>query len=194
VGDLADRPVPPGIELLVELGRRAALLGGGDVQAAELLDDGGDLPGACALDVHLGDSKGHGPFAADAPPEGPGGERPPVLVAVVAGLWDPQVDPADAALQCLRLESVRVALTIGSSLMRLGLKHLLTLDLHRMIHERGKGRGHGGWSVLDEQGREVVDGWAFVLMGHRRFLLGGVSTSKKTSMDYLFTRTAAAAS
>ncbi len=77
VGDLADRPVPPGTELLVELGRRAALLGGGDVQAAELLDDGRDLPGAGALDVHLGDSKGHGPFAADAPPEGPGVERPP---------------------------------------------------------------------------------------------------------------------
>jgi hypothetical protein len=70
--------------------------------------------------------------------------------------------------------------------MRLGLKHLLTLDLHRVIHERGEGRGHGSWAVLDEQGREVVDGRAFVLVGHRRFLLGGVSTSKKTSMAHLF--------
>jgi hypothetical protein len=50
-------------------------------------------------------------------------------------------------------------LTIGSSLMRLGLKHLLTLDLHRVIHERGKGRGHGSWAVLDEQGREVGLPW-----------------------------------
>jgi hypothetical protein len=77
-------------------------------------------------------------------------------------------------------------LTIGSSLMGLGLKHLLTLDLHSVIHERGEGRGHGSWAVLDEQGREVVDGRAFVLVGHRRFLLGGVSTSKKTSMAHLF--------
>jgi hypothetical protein len=40
VGDLADRSVPPGTELLVELGRRPAHLGGGDVQPAELLDAG----------------------------------------------------------------------------------------------------------------------------------------------------------
>ena len=186
VGDLADWPVAPGTELLVELGRRPAHLSRGDLEAAELLDDRRNLSGADALDVHLGDSKCHGPLAADAPLEGPGVKRPPVLIAVVTGLWDPQVDPADAGLQGLGFESVGIALTIGSSLMRLGLKHLLTLDLHRVIHERGEGRGHGSWAVLDEQGREVVDGRAFVLVGHRRFLLGGVSTSKKTSMGHLF--------
>jgi hypothetical protein len=70
--------------------------------------------------------------------------------------------------------------------MRLGLEHLLALDLHRVIHERGEGRGHGRWAVLDEQGREVVHRRTFILVGHRRFLLGGVSTSKKTSMTHLF--------
>jgi hypothetical protein len=77
-------------------------------------------------------------------------------------------------------------LTLGSSLMRLGLEYLLSLDLHGMIHERGEGRGRGSWAVLDKQGREVVDRRALILVGHRRFLLGGVSTSKKTSMAHLF--------
>jgi hypothetical protein len=67
-----------------------------------------------------------------------------------------------------------------------GLEYLLSLDLHRVIHERGEGRGHGGWAVLDEQGGEVVDRRTFILVGHRRFILGGVSTSKKTSMTHLF--------
>ncbi len=104
----------------------------------------------------------------------PGVERPPVLVAVAARLRDPQVDPADTGLEGLRLESVGVALTVASSLMRLGLEHLLALDLHGVIHERREGRGHGSWAVLDEQGREVVDRRTFILVVHRRFLLGGL--------------------
>ncbi len=54
--------------------------------------------------------------------------------------------------------------------MRLGLEHLLSLDLHGVIHERGEGGCHGGWTVLNEQGREVVDRRTFILVGHRRFL------------------------
>jgi hypothetical protein len=61
-------------------------------------------------------------------------------------------------------------LTVAGSLMRLGLEHLLSLDLHGVIHERGEGGCHGGWTVLNEQGREVVDRRTFILVGHRRFL------------------------
>ena len=68
------------------------------------LHDRRDLPGADALDFHLGDSKCHGPLTADAPLEGPGVKRPPVLIAIVTGLRDPQVDPADAGLQGLGFE------------------------------------------------------------------------------------------
>ncbi len=97
-----------------------------------------------------------------------------MLVAVVAGLGNPQGDLTDASLESLRLESVGVALTVAGSLTRLGLEHLLSLDLHRLVHERGEGGGHGGRTVLDEQGREAVDHRTFILVGHRRFLLGGV--------------------
>jgi len=171
VGDLANRPVPPSPELLVEFGRCPAHQGGGDVEAAEFLDDGRHLPGADALHVHLGDGQGHRPFAADASFERLVIERPPVLVAVATGLGDPQVDLADASLESLRRESVGVALTVAD-VTRHGLEHMLSLDLHGVIHERGESRGHGGRAVLDEQGCEVVDRWAFVLVGHRRFLLG----------------------
>jgi len=53
------------------------------------------------------------------------------------------------------------------------------------VKMRGRGHCHGSWAVLDEQGRNVVDRWAFVVGGHRRFLLGGGGTSKKTSMAHL---------
>jgi hypothetical protein len=133
VVDLTDRPVPPGSELLVEFCRRPADLRGGDVQATEFLDDGRHLPGADALDVHLGYGQGHRPLAADASLERARVEGPSVLVPVATGLRDPQVDLADASLESLRLESVGVALTVASSLMRLGLEHLLSLDLHRIV-------------------------------------------------------------
>jgi len=174
VGDLANRPVPPGAELLVEFSRCAAHLGGGDVEAAEFLDDGRDLPGADALHVHLGDGECHRPFTTDAPFQRPRVERSPILVPVAAGLGNTQVHLANAGLQGLGFKTVGVALTVASSLMRLGLEHLLSLDLHRVVHERGEGGGHGSRTVLDEQSRKVVDRRTFILVGHRRFLLGGV--------------------
>jgi hypothetical protein len=66
VGDLADWPVSPGPELLVEFGCRSAQLRGRDVEATEFLDNGRHLPSADALDIHLGDGQSHYPLAADA--------------------------------------------------------------------------------------------------------------------------------
>ncbi len=86
VGGFADRPVPPGTVLLVEFRRSATHLRRGDVEAAELLDDGRDLLGADALDAHLGDGEVRSPSAADASLERPWVERPSVLVAVSKGL------------------------------------------------------------------------------------------------------------
>jgi hypothetical protein len=63
--------------------------------------------------------------------------------------------------------------------MRLGLEPLLSLDLHGVIHDRREGRCHGSWAVLDEQGREVVDRRAFVLVGHLGFLGGVAVTPRK---------------
>jgi hypothetical protein len=64
-------------------------------------------------------------------------------------------------------------MTVGSSLIRLGLQRLLALDLHGMIHQRDESRRRGGRAVLDEQVREIVERRTFFLVGHRGFLLGG---------------------
>ena len=60
-------------------------MGGGYPQDGEGLWDVVIKPG-CELRSRL--------LVADAPLEGPGVKRPPVLIAVVTGLRDPQVDPA----------------------------------------------------------------------------------------------------
>jgi len=49
IGDLADRPVPPSPQLLIKLSSRATDLGRCHLQPAQLLDDGGYLPGADAF-------------------------------------------------------------------------------------------------------------------------------------------------
>ena len=138
VGDLTEWPVPPGGQLFIELGSCPTDLSRGDLKAAELLDDFGDLPGADALDVHLGDREGHGPFTANPAIEALGVEGASLFIVVFAGLRDPKVDLAHPGMDGLRLESVGVALTVGRSLMRLGLEHLLPLDLHSDVHDDAK--------------------------------------------------------
>ena len=70
---------------------------------------------------------------------------------------DVERELAESGIERLWLESADVALTIASSRMRVGLGHMLLLDLRRGVHERGEREGHGGWAVFDEQGREVAD-------------------------------------
>jgi hypothetical protein len=65
----------------------------------------------------------------------------------------------DLAYPCphgLGLDSVGLALTVGSSLMRLGLQRLLAIDLYGLVHERGDSGHPGGWAVLKEHGREIA--------------------------------------
>jgi len=174
IDDLAEGPVPTCGQLFVEFGGSSADLGGGDLEAAELLHDLRDLPGADDLDVHLGDRQGHGPLAAYAPVEALGVEGPPLFVVVVAGLRDPQLHLAQTSTEGLRLESVRGALTVGRSLMRLGLESLITLILHGTVHDDGIGRGDARRAMLDQDRRDGFKDSIFFLVGHRRFLLGGV--------------------
>ena len=104
VRDLAQRPLTPTLQLLVELGRQAAHGGTGNLVAAQLLDDPRDLAGRDAADIHLGQRGGQCPLAADAALEC-------LRIEVdVACLGDSQVQIADAAVQRLALEPVGVAL------------------------------------------------------------------------------------
>jgi hypothetical protein len=183
VGDLAEGSVPPGGQFLIELGSGPTDLGGGNLKAAQFLHDLRDLPGADALDVHLGDRECHGPFAANASLEALGVEGPPVVVVVVAGLRDSQVHLAHPGVDRLRLESVGVALTVGRSLVRLGLERLLPFDLHSAVHDDRKSRGHGRGAMLDQDRRNGFKDSIFFLVGHRGFLLGGVKHFQESLDD-----------
>ena len=57
--NLADGLVPQGSQLVVAFGGGSADLGGGDLEAAELLHDLRGLSGSDAMDVHLSDNRGH---------------------------------------------------------------------------------------------------------------------------------------
>ena len=153
----------------------------GDFEATELLDDLGDFPRADALDVHLGDGDRHRPLAADTALERPRVEGTALVVAETPGLGNPQIDVADAGLEGLRLELVGIALTIGGSLMRLGFKGLLALDLHGMIHERGEDLGDRRRTQIDQQCIEVGERRSdSFLVGHRRFsFLGELALPRK---------------
>ena len=97
IGDLPDRPVPPGIELLVELRRGAADLRRGALEPAEFFDFCPSHPGADALDLHLGHGEDHRPLAADAPIESLGIEgrpfaaREPRVCGIRRSIWPTRV-------------------------------------------------------------------------------------------------------
>ena len=74
VGRLADRAAPPLLQLGIQRLGGPADLGAGDLQAAELLGDGGDLAGGDALDIHLGHGQLQGPLAPDPLLQGRGVE------------------------------------------------------------------------------------------------------------------------
>jgi len=67
--------------------------------------------------------------------------------------------------------------------MRLGLESLLALDLHGTVHEDGVGRGHGRRAMLDQDRRDGFKDSTIFLVGHRRFLLGGVKHFQESLDD-----------
>ena len=96
----------------------------------------------------------------------------------------------DLAYPCphgLGLDSVGLALTVGSSLMRLGLQWLLAIDLYGLVYERGESGRPGGWAVLKEHDREIAAQQTFLLAGHPWLLLREV-TLQGSLDDHPFTR------
>jgi hypothetical protein len=67
--------------------------------------------------------------------------------------------------------------------MRPGFERLLPLDLHGKVHDDGEGVRHRAGAVLDEQRHDVVEHRTIFLVGHRRFLLGGVKHFQESLDD-----------
>ena len=79
------RASAPAFQFGVEAGGALADLGGADRLAAELFDDGRDLAGGNALNVHFGQGEFEGLFTADALLEGGGIEA---QIAPHWGTWN----------------------------------------------------------------------------------------------------------
>ena len=140
-------------EFLVEGGGGAADLGGGDVEAAEFFEHGGDAACGDALDIHLGDGQSQGALAAGAAFEGGG-----IKVHAAANLRNGEGELAEAGVEGLGFEAIGVALAGVGALVRLGGEHAGTLDLHGLVEEEGEGVGEAGGAVFENEGDDRVEG------------------------------------
>ncbi len=146
VGSGAERAGAPQGKLGVQFGGAVADLSGADRRAAELLDDGGDLAGGNALNVHLGEGQLEGLFAADALVEG---RR--VELETAADLGDVEVDGADAGGEGLVLEAVGIAKARVGTLVGFGAKGGGTLAQHRLVDEEADALGKSTGTLFGEQ-------------------------------------------
>ena len=169
VGACMERAFAPGLEFAVEPGGAGADLGRADAMAAKLLDDFGDLAGGYALDIHLGQSKLEGLFAADALFESAG-----VKVHAVADLRNTELNGADAGSQGLGFEAVGTALTGVTTLVGPGLEDSRAFLDHGLVDEQaealGKSAGTFGGEKLQNGGQKIrID-----LVGHVWVFVGSV--------------------
>jgi len=170
---LAQGAGPPLLQLLVERLRRPADLGGGDLQPAEPLGDGGDLAGRDALDVHLGHGQLQRPLAAEPLLQGRGVE----LDAPCLGHG--QRERPDPCLDGLGLEAVGVPLAVVAALIGPGPEHGGPLQLHDLVEQDPEGVGQAIESLLGQELADLVEGGSLREVGHRRSIsLGWLAPSK----------------
>jgi len=182
VGHGGDGAVAPGIEHDVELLGGAADLGGGDFQTAELFENFGDAAGGDALDIHFGDSKGEGPFAALASfqsrgEEGGGG---------VAGLGDEQIQGADTGVEGAGLEAIGVASALVVTLVGSGVEVVISLNEHGVIDEKAQGIREAVETVFKDTIEDFGIKGSMVLFGHGMCLVL-ISKPHQTTCDRTLT-------
>ena len=159
----AELSVAPFIQFEVEVSGGATDLGGGDVQTAELFEDGGDFAGGDALDVHLCDGEFEGAFTAE-----PFFESGGIEGNVATNLRYGEADVAKASGDGFGFEPVGVALASGGAFVGLRLEHLGAFELHGVIDEDAE----GFWEAIQTGVSEMLCGGVqvsiFVAVGHIR--------------------------
>jgi len=163
VGRLAQRAVPPLLQLVIEHGGGPTDLRAGHLQAAQLLGDGGDLAGRDALHVHLGDGQLQCPLAADALLQGRGVELD------APGLRDRQGEGTEPGVEGLGLEPVGVAGTLLGPLVGHRPEGVRSFELHDLVEQDGDGLSHAVEAVPGQQFHHLVQGGRLHLVGHRRY-------------------------
>ena len=156
-----DRPGAPAFQFGVEAGGALADLGGADGLAAELFDDGRDLAGGNALDVHFGQGQFEGLFAADALLEGGG-----IEVQIAAHLRDLELNGTAAGDEGFGFETIGVAQAGVGAFIGLGLEGLGTLLAHGFIDEQADALGEAAGAFLIEQLQNGVQKFRIAVVGH----------------------------
>ena len=161
IGERAEGTVAPFIQFEIEVCGGAADLGGGDVQTAELFEDGGDFAGGDTLDIHLCDGEFEGAFTAETFFESGGIEG-----NVATNLGYGEADVAKASGDGFGFETVGVALASGGAFVGLGLKDFGAFEFHGVIDEDAK----GFWEAIQTGVSEMLCGGVqvsiFVAVGH----------------------------
>ena len=134
--------------------------------AAEFFDDGGDLAGGDALDVHLGQGQLEGLFAADALFEGLG-----IEVQIAAHLGHAELDGANAGGDGLGFEAIGLALPGFGAFVGLGLERLGAFLAHGFIDQEAEAFGEAVGALLGEKLQNGVHEFRIAWVGHFGFEL-----------------------
>ena len=164
-----ERPGAPAFQFGVEPGGALADLGGADGLAAELFDDGRDLAGGNALNVHFGQGQFEGLFAADALLEGGG-----IEVQVATHLRDLKLDGTATRDEGFGFKAIGVAEPGVGAFIGVGLEGLGTLLAHGFIDEQPDAFGEAAGALVGEQLQNGVQKFRIALVGHVVIYVGCV--------------------
>ena len=150
IGAGGEGALAPAVQFRIELGRTLADLGGTDLHAAELLDDGGHFAGGDPLDIHFGQGEFEGLFAADALFEGAG-----IEFETAADLRDGEGDGRQAEIEGFGFKAIGVASAVTGAFIGLGVEGLGTFLDHGFIDQEPDAFNEAVGAVI---GDELQDG------------------------------------
>ena len=169
IGTTSQRLIPPGLKFDIEFGSAGADLSRADRMPTEFLDDFGDFPGGDALDIHLGQSKHEGLFAAGSLFQSTG-----VKLHAVANLGDAQMDGADTGGKGFGLEAIGAPEPILATLVGAGLKDGGAFLNHGFVDEQAQAFGKTGGALGGEELQNGVQKIRINLVGHVWVFVGCV--------------------
>lgn len=162
-------PRAPAFEFGVEQGGALTDLGGANGVAAELFDDGRDLAGGNALDIHFGQGEFEGLLAANALLQG--GR---IEIQVAADLGDLKLDEAGTGGQRFGLEAIGVAQAGVGAFIGLGLERLAALLAHGFIDEQADAFGKTARAFVIEELQNGIQKFRIAGVGHKVMDVGCV--------------------
>jgi len=166
IGEGTKRTITPDLEFGIELCGAVADLGGTHRVTAEFLDDFRDLAGGDTLDIHLGQGKHEGSFAADAFFQGAG-----IEVNAIADLRDTELDGAETGGEGFWFEPVGTPEALATSLIRASLERGGTFLDHGLIDEDAEALGKAGGAFGGQELQNGVQEIRIKMVGHVCVLL-----------------------